>query len=234
MATGSAIVAGAKMVGGVAGGISKQRDSDSSLGSQESSMQQGIDTMEKYFGDAIGTGEDALAYAQGLMDDWESTFGGIEQNLSDYYANLDPEKYAQSYKSDLNANIDKQLGQMNEQMAASGLQTAGMKQQTAKEAAFAKATGGAQADIAAEDTVKGMQQGFVNTGANRYANAANQTTNAYGNIANTQLNAGSSLGNAYSNQSGMYGQQSSQQGADAGGFMKGGLDGAMDLVGLFS
>ena len=232
MATGAAIVAGTKAVGGVVGGINANNKSNEAMANQSASMEQGLQAMEQYMTQAGIHGQDALEYAQGMMTDWEDTFGGIEQNLSDYYSNLDPVKYAENYKSDLNANIDKQIGQMNETMAASGLQTAGMKQQTAKEAAFAKATGGAQADLMADDKVASMQQGFVNTGASKYANAASQNMNAHGNLANLNMNAGSSIGSMYGNQANMYGNQAAQYGADAGGFMKGGLEGASELAGM--
>jgi len=117
-----------------------------------------------------------LENAQRLLDEWETTYGGLEDNLSDYYNNLDPDKYATQYKSNLNENIDKQVGQMNDEMASSGLMSAGMKAQGAKEAAFAKATGGAQADLMAEDKVMGMKTDFLNRGENRKAMYDNALT----------------------------------------------------------
>lgn len=234
MATGAAVVAGVKMVGGVVGGVNAGKQAQSAQNSQDYAMQQGLKAIEQYMGQAEQYGQDGLEYAQGLMTDWEETFGGIEENLSDYYANLDPAKYAENYKSDLNANIDTQLKQMNDTFAASGLQTAGMQQQTAKEAAFAKATGGAQADLAAEDKVASMKQGFVNTGSSKYANAASQTSNAYGNLANINMNAGNSVAGQYQNVGNTYGNRQSMYREDAGGFMKGGLEGASELAGFFA
>ena len=231
MATGAAI--GSAVVG-IAGNRSASKSADASAQSAQDSLSQGIAEMEKYFEQANIHGEDALQFSQDMLGDWEDTFGGIEENLSSYYQNLDPAKYSQQYKTNLNENIDKELTQMNESMAASGLQTAGMKQQTAKEAAFAKAQGGAESDLMAEDKVRGMQQGFLNTGANQKSAANSSITNSYGNLANINMSAANSIGGMYGAQSGLSQGQSNQSASDAAGFMKGGMEGLSGaLTGLF-
>jgi hypothetical protein len=230
VATGATIVGGIKTVGGIAGAINSNRKSEGLMKDQTQTWDRAISEMGKYFGEANLQGEQALEYAQQLMADWEQTFGGIEENLSDYYNNLDPEKYAQEYKTNLYENIDKQVAQLNDSLASSGLQSSGMAAQTAKEAAFAKATGSAQADLAAEDKVNAMKQGFVNTGANRYANAANATTNAYGNLANINMTAGSNIGSLLGSQANMYGDQAKTYGKDAAGFLKAGLGSAPSFI----
>ncbi len=116
-------------------------------------------------GGAVGDNQIGIDTAQSMLDDWEATFGGIEDNLTDYYTNLDPNKFAIQSKADLQANLEKSMQQFNETMAASGLQSAGMKQQAAKEAAFAQAQGNSQIDIFADETVAQMQQGFLNYGS---------------------------------------------------------------------
>jgi hypothetical protein len=230
MATGAAIAAGAKAVGGIAGGIKAGKKSEDLMGAAIGSYEEGINIMKDYYGQALGYGEDTLAFSQQMLANWEETFGGIEQNLSDYYANLDPEKYAQQYKSDLYSNIDKQTQQLNEGLASSGLLTSGMQAQTEKEAAFAKAAGGAQADLAAEDKVRGMQQGFLNTGASQKSAANSSILNSYGNLSNLSMSAGSNLGSAYQNMGNLQANMGNLYGQSSGGFMKAGLDG----VGQFS
>lgn len=112
-----------------------------------------------------GNNQSGIDVAQGMIDDWELTFGGLEDNLSEYYNNLDPDKFAIQSKTILQDNLQKSMTQFNETMAANGLQSAGMKQQAAKEAAFLQATGNAQIDINAPETVAQMQQGFLNYGS---------------------------------------------------------------------
>ena len=221
MATGAMIATG---VGGIAAGIGASRKADKALGSAENYLNQGLNEMKKYFDSANLQGEEALQFAQQMLTDWEETFGKVEDNLSEYYNELDPAKYSQEYKTALNENIDKQLKQTNEYFASTGLLTSGMQAQSAKEAAFAKAQGGAQADLMADDKVASMKQGFLNTGANQKSNALSANLGAYGNLANLNMNAGRNIG-------GMYGSLASQQninastyGKDAAGFLKGGLE----------
>ena len=231
MATGAAIVAGTKAAGGLIGGYYAGKKSEDMLGGAMDSYGQAVSYIQQYMNEAGIEGQNALEFAQQMLSDWEETFGGLEQNLADYYQNLDPEKYAQQYKSDLYQNIDKQVKQLDENLAATGLQTSGMKAQTQKEAAFAKATGAAQADLVAEDKVKAMQQGFVNTGANRYSQATSNILNSYGNLANIKQGTASMLGNALTGQGNMQYNQGVQYGNSAGGFLKAGLEGFGELAG---
>jgi len=138
-----------------------------------------------------------LGNAQDLMNDWEVTYGGIEDNLSDYYNNLDPSKYALQYKTNLSQDIDKQLAQTNDELASSGLMSAGMRAQSEKEAAFTKATGNANADLAAEDRVREMQTSFLNRGENRksmYDNALTGVSSS-SDISSTSSNTSRNLSN---------------------------------------
>ena len=210
MATGAAI--GSVVVGG-AGLIQSKKQSDKA----DDSMNRAISEIEKYMAQANIHGENALEFAQGLLENWEDTFGGIQDNLSDYYNNLDPDKYAAEYKSNLYENIDKQTAQLNATLDASGLQSAGMKAQTEKEAAFAKATGGAQADLMADDKVASMQQGFLNFGESQRTLAQGSVAGAHGNLGNIAKAGAGAIGGVYERLAGM-------QGSDAGGWMSGGLD----------
>ncbi len=219
MATGAAVASAAV---GVAGTVSSHKQGEAALENQEDM----VGLIAGYADQALGYGEDALGFAQGLLEDWETTFGGIQENLSQYYSNLDPAKYAQEYKTNLNQNIDKQVGQVNDKMASSGLQTAGMKQQLDKEAAFAKAEGGAQADLMAEDKVNAMKQGFVNTGASQQANAQSSISNSYNNLAASSHQAGANIGGTGAS---IYGDQAQMRADDTAGYMKMGMEGVNTL-----
>ncbi len=220
MAVGAAIGSAVVGVGGLVQGKKAGDAADDKYNKASSQL-------EKYMAQANVFGEDALEFSQGLLTDWEETFGSMQDNLSDYYSGLDPVKYATEYKSNLNDNIDKQLSQMNDTLSASGLQNSGMAAQTAKEAAFAKATGGAVADLAADDKVAAMQQGFVNSGANQQARAESGVAGGYSNLINIATGAGRNLANLTTG-------QAQQSAADAGGFMKGGLNTLSSGAGNFA
>lgn len=123
-------------------------------------------------------GDQGVEYAQGLFDSWEGSFGGIQDNMTDYYNNLDPTKFATQSKANFQASMDKQMKQFNETMAAGGLQSAGMKQQAAKEAAFKMAEGNAQIDIQSEEYVAQQKMGFLGFGEQQRAEASNANLQA--------------------------------------------------------
>ena len=124
------------------------------------------------------TNQQGIEIAQEMMDNWANTFGGLEENLSEYFNNLDPDKYAIQSKIALQENLDKSLTQFNETMAAKGLQSSGMQQQVAKEAMFAQAAGNASIDINADDVVAQQQMGFLQYGQAEKLQAGNLLSNA--------------------------------------------------------
>ena len=138
---------------------------------------------------AEGGDTGGIEYAQGLLDDWESTFGGIEENMKDYYTNLDPTKFATQSKSELMSEMDKQMKIFNDTMAASGLQSAGMKQQASKEDAFQLAQGNAGIDIGAEEYVADKKQNWLNYGNGFKQQATGLLGQAYATDAQLQTSA---------------------------------------------
>ena len=120
------------------------------------------------------------AFNQQQLDDWENMFGGMEENVTDYYNNLDPEKFATAGKQNLAQQMSKQMTQFNESMSAQGLQTSGMRVQAEKEAAFTQAAGNAGIDLAAPEQVNQMKQGYLNSKEHRRTNAIGGINSSYG------------------------------------------------------
>jgi hypothetical protein len=120
-----------------------------------------VNDLQNFLNDMSAEG---VEYAQGLMDDWEGSFGSVQDNLTSYFNNLDPDKYSTEQKARLGDSMQKSLKQYDETMAAGGLQSAGMRQQTAKEPAFRLAEGNAEIDLAAEDQVANMKMDWLNYG----------------------------------------------------------------------
>ncbi|MCI4437645.1 MAG: hypothetical protein JHC33_12635 [Ignisphaera sp.] len=109
-------------------------------------------------------GQLGVENAQFMIDQWESAFGGIEQNLSDYYNSLDPAKFSTEQKAAYQDNLYKQMGQYTEKLAQRGLTTSGMSAQAEKEAMFNTAATNASIDISAPEQVAQMQQGWLQRG----------------------------------------------------------------------
>jgi len=208
-AVASAAVGAGSLVKGKKAGDAAEDSAQASLASSEE--------MNKYLRQL---GDEGVDTAQGLIDDWEGTFGGIQDNLSDYYNNLDPDKFSTQNKSAYKQNMDKQMAQFDESMAASGLQSQGMKQQAQQEAAFNTAEANANYDIMAPEQVNQMKSGFLNFGEGQRNTAQNSMTNAQGRQGNYATTGGTNVQNAYDNQTNMY--SDSQAGyMEAGGSMIG-------------
>lgn len=184
--------------------------------------QANVDAMQEFL---TSMGAEGMERAQGLLDDWEGSFGGIQDNLSDYYSNLDPDKFAMSSKAEFTQNMNKQMSQFNETMAASGLQSAGMKAQAAKEAAFKTAETYSQIDINAPEQVNQMKQGFLQYGDSQRAGAENAMSNAMNNQAqygqagfNAQTNQANALANTYTGDAQASEATAAREGASASGY----------------
>jgi len=186
-ATGSTIL-------GTAGslyGMNKAKDSQKKAGQ---SAQSNVDFQRDVFAQN-------QKMSQQMLDDWESMFGGIQDNLSEYYNNLDPAKFAAQGKQELQQSLDKQMTQFNEEMGAKGMQTSGMRAQASKEQAFAQAMGNASIDVNAPEQVAQMQQGFVQAGSGK--------NDIYQSAINSNIQGASNVGGAYNSQTNMYSGMSS-------------------------
>ena len=105
-------------------------------------------------------GEEYGDFAQEVWADWEAMYGPLEQNLVNYYNNLDPDKFSTQWKAQIEQNLAKEMKQFEEVAAQSGIMTSGMMLQAQKEQGYKQAMANAQADIAAPEYVAQQQQGF--------------------------------------------------------------------------
>jgi len=100
--------------------------------------------------------------------DWENTYGSLEDNLVNYYTNLDPktyeDKYSTMWRADIEHELNKQFKQFRQTAAQTGLLTTGMLLQAQKEKEFKQAKMNVLADIEAEnradDLVRGAKTQF--------------------------------------------------------------------------
>ena len=165
--------------------------------------------MAKGFQDIMkGLGDEYGEYASQIWQDWENTFGGLEQNLSDYYTNLDPTKFSVQMKAEIGQEMNKATAQFNETAAQSGIYTSGMQLQNQKENQFKQAEAFSQADIQAPEMVNQMQQGFYGQfGAPAKADAQGlqgQAIMNQGNMANMGFNATSQANQGMANMGSQY------------------------------
>lgn len=121
---------------------------------------------------------------------WDSTYGSVEQNLADYYSNLDSSYYATRGLEAFQQEQDQALTAVRENLAQRGLATSGTAAAAEITSASQTATTRAGIRAEAEDTVRDQQLNFLSVG-----------------MGNKPTSAG--VSNAYSNITGVAGQQAS-------------------------
>ena len=183
--------------------------------------QEGVNIADQFAETLKLIGEEYGEFAQEVWADWEAMYGPLEQNLVNYYNNLDPNKFSTQWKAQIEQNLNKEMKQFEQAAAQSGIMTSPMMLQAQKDRAFKQAEANAQADIMAPEYVAQQQQGFYGQfGAPQKATAQSlqgQSILNKANLANMgvsqQLNARNNLiglaqGNqqAYMNSAAGYGQ----------------------------
>ena len=113
-------------------------------------------------------------FAQEVWQDWEAMYGPLEDNLVNYYSNLDPDKFSTQWKAEIEQELNKEFNQFKQAAAQTGIMTSGMMLQAQRDQSYKQAMANAQADLAAPEHVAQMQQGFYGTfGAPQKASAQN-------------------------------------------------------------
>ncbi len=236
---------GSSGIGGMVGGLTGGDKKASSSGTDAAmvaigEMKKNVGLSQDYSDSMTDMSNQFNQMGQDTLDSWEEMFGGVEQNLSQYYNSLDPVKFAQQTKTSLSEHLDTQLKQYTDTMAARGLMSSGMRSQAEKETAYQKATGNAAADMAAPEQVAQIQTSWLNRGDQQETVATNQLktsadilgmglnaeTNANIGVANAITGAGNQAVNKQ-NQQNSLDQQKSQTGMDFLGGAAGALAGGM-------
>jgi len=168
--------------------------------------------------DAIKSQEDIaqaqLAFNQQQYDDWKRIFGPIEDNLADYYQELDPESYAAQMKSSI-SNYYNQAGQnINRQLSQRGIDNSGLAVAVSRDLEQEEARQKAIADQQAKDIVEQKKLSFLGLGLGNQGALQANINNSYG----TQLNLASQQ-LALANQQGMQANKSLANAAAAGSYM---------------
>lgn len=123
-----------------------------------------------------------LQFAQQQYDDWKDVYGPIQQNLSNYYANLSPEQYITIGNQALEEEYASASTRLSENLAQRGITdsglAAGMEQAQLFDLAKSKATVRQTAPQAvAEQRLNFLSVGNGNNPSGNYQNALANNTN---------------------------------------------------------
>lgn len=137
--------------------------------------------------------QEQLDFQKQQYEDWESVYGPVRENLSDFYQDLTPETYTASGLSQIDQQYEATLLEFDRQFAQRGIDSPAqdaLQLQVGLNAAGQKAAIRQRAPL----TVASAQQGFL---------ASNVSNPAATGVASSYQNQA----NVYGQQAGVYGQQ---------------------------
>ena len=152
---------------------------------------------------------EALEWEKSMYREWQATYGGIEDNLADYFDKLNPELRAVQGLEAYEKEKDAQLKKLHENLAQRGLGTSGIMADV--DTAFALDSAAERARIRAEAPMQVAQEklGFLQIGlgqnpaarvgttlanrANNAHDAARATAGAAGRATSAAWEAGANL-----------------------------------------
>lgn len=172
---------------------------------QQKAQKEALENQSKYLQKVTDLADDQLQFFKGQQSAWESVFGSIQDNLSGFYKNLDPESVAAKNIQNLEVEFNRASTQINEQLAQRGLANSGASVAANADLAQNLAYQRAEARSNAEFQVAQAQQDYLTN-----IGLPQRGQNLAGLGASYQ-----ELANAYQNQANFYGQQAGQAGQAA-------------------
>lgn len=209
--TGAAVVgAGASIFGAHQAG--KQADAQASAAERSAQGQQQLS-------------REQMEYNQYQQQKWDSIYGPVQENLSNYYNNLDPDKFQTEMNVDIGTAYNQAQEQLTANLAARGIQGSGVEAQALTNLEQGRADALSQTRVGAEQQVAGMQSNFLSLGLNQQPSLRQNVNSAFG-------QQQQSLGNMQNLQMGL----ANQYGQSAGGYMAtaGNLLGKVDFSNMFA
>lgn len=137
-------------------------------------------------------------------DDWQNIFGGVQENLSNYYNSISPDYYVAAGLEAFEKEREAQMGKLNETLAQRGLSNSGLAATVATEDAISSAEARASIRREAPRQAREDQSRFLQIGMGQ--NPGSSVSSTLGGIAanaQTQANqasqaAGQAMGTAIS------------------------------------
>ena len=148
--------------------------------------------------------DSAQAFEQGKLDDWNATYGGLQDNLASYYNQLTPEFYETQGLEAFQKEQQVATEQIQTSLAQRGIEDSGislaLEHQTAQSGAEQRATIRAQAPaLAAEEQRAFLQVGLGQNPGDSYSRSlANRSAEASRSANIAEQQAGQAVGTAIS------------------------------------
>ena len=121
-------------------------------------------------------------------DDWQNIFGGVQENLANYYNSISPDYYVAAGLEAFEKEREAQMGKLNETLAQRGLSNSGLAATVATENAISSTEARASIRREAPRQAREDQSRFLQIGMGQ--NPGSSVSSTLGNIAtNAQTQA---------------------------------------------
>lgn len=180
MTWGVVAVAGASVVGGVMSSRSASKANKS----------------------AAQAAANELAFNQQRYDDWKEVYGGIQDNLSEYYSNITPDMYEVQGLEQFQQEFETSQQRLSESLAQRGIVDSGLSAQLEQQQQIGGAQERARIRVAAPTLAAEEQSRFLQIGLGQNpassvaATLANRTAQTSANAQNAQRAAGQATATA--------------------------------------
>ena len=129
-----------------------------------------------------------LSFDMERYDDWQNIFGGVQENLSNYYNSISPDYYVAAGLEAFEKEREAQMGKLNETLAQRGLSNSGLAATVATEDAISSAEARASIRREAPRQAREDQSRFLQIGMGQ--NPGSSVSSTLGSIAaNAQTQA---------------------------------------------
>lgn len=129
-----------------------------------------------------------LSFDMERYDDWQNIFGGVQENLSNYYSSISPDYYVAAGLEAFEKEREAQMGKLNETLAQRGLSNSGLAATVATEDAISSAEARASIRREAPRQAREDQSRFLQIGMGQ--NPGSSVSSTLGGIAaNAQTQA---------------------------------------------
>lgn len=127
--------------------------------------------------------EAALQFETQRYEDWQNTYGGIQENLREHYQGLSPEYYTATGLESHQAEFDKAMTRMDESLAQRGMSMSGISESLKSQALLNSAETKAAIRLEAPNKAAEAQKSFLQVGLGQ--NPANSMSNTLAGAAQT-------------------------------------------------
>lgn len=200
------------VVSNVASGVSAQRDANAAQKAQQDALNKMLEMSDEQ-----------IQLYKDQLDNFQSVFGNVEQNLQNYYKSLSADSVAAKEIQNLEVEFNRASTQINQQLAQRGLSSSGAAASANVTLATNLALNRASARSNAEQNVANQQLSWYTLGQQQKQTALSGLSNAYSQAIGLQGN----LANYYGNQASSSGQVATQSFSNIGSTINNAIGGSV-------